>query len=240
MALIRFDFITLFPETVLQAARHSMLLRAEQDGIVHFHALDPREFTTDKHRTVDDKPYGGGPGMLMKAEPIYKAFENLNIAPGSAIVFPDPTGITYTQDHAKELAQVSRVVFICGHYEGVDDRVPAKLATHRFSIGDYVLTGGELPALVIADSIVRLLPGVLGCSESLSIDSHSDGLLSAPQYTRPDEILGLEVPEVLKSGNHGAVEAWKRSEALKLTRERRPDLFSKARLESKDLDLLSS
>jgi len=238
--MLRIDFITLFPEMMLAAARHSMLMRAEQDGIVGFSAVDPREFTTDKHRTVDDKPYAGGPGMLMKPEPVYKAFQSLGVEPDAAVVFPDPTGALYKQEHATELAHKSRIVFLCGHYEGIDDRIAQKLATHRFSIGDYVLTGGELPALVIADSVVRLLPGVLGCAESLSIDSHSDGLLSAPQYTRPEEFLGLEIPEVLKSGNHGAVESWKREAALKLTRTNRPDLFCKARLESRDLDLLSS
>ncbi len=237
--MLRFDFITLFPQMVLASARHSMLLRAEQDGIVSFQATDPREFTTDNHRTVDDKPYGGGPGMLMKPEPVYKAFNSLNVENDAAVIFPDPTGPLYTQADAEQLAQQKHIVFICGHYEGIDERIAQKLATHRFSIGDYVLTGGELPALVIADSIVRLLPGVLGCSESLSIDSHNDALLSSPQYTRPDEFLDLDVPEVLKSGNHGAVETWKRKQALLLTRRNRPDLFCKARLESRDLDLLS-
>jgi tRNA (guanine37-N1)-methyltransferase len=237
--MLRIDFITLFPEMVLAAARHSMLLRAEQDGLVSFHATDPRRFTTDKHRTVDDKPFGGGPGMLMKPEPVYRAFESLGVEQDSAVVFLDPAGSIFTQELAVDLAARSRVVFLCGHYEGIDDRIAEKLATHRISIGDYVLTGGELPALVIADSIVRLLPGVLGCPESLEIDSHSSGLLSGPQYTRPEVFLNLSVPEVLRSGNHGAVETWKRSEALRITRANRPDLFCKAKLERKDLDLLS-
>lgn len=238
--MLRIDFITLFPETVLSAARHSMLLRAEQDGIVAFHAIDPREFTTDKHRTVDEKPYGGGPGMLMKPAPLYKAFLSLNVAEGTPVVIPDPTGIPYTQRHAHELSSAKRIVFVCGHYEGIDERLVEKIATHRFSIGDYVLTGGELPALVIADSIIRLLPGVLGCEQSLDIDSHANGLLSAPQYTRPEIFEGAAIPEVLKSGNHKAVETWKRQQALLLTRECRPDLFCRARLETEDPDLLSS
>ncbi|HEY3782575.1 MAG TPA: tRNA (guanosine(37)-N1)-methyltransferase TrmD [Fimbriimonadaceae bacterium] len=238
--MLRIDFVTLFPDMVLNAARHSMLLRAEQDGIVEFAATDPRTFTTDNHRTVDDKPYGGGPGMLMIPEPLFAALNKLQLEKGTAVVVPDPTGQVYNQNHAQELSQKKRVVFLCGHYEGIDERVIEKFATHRFSMGDYVLTGGELPALTIADSVVRLLPGVLGCEGSLGIDSHSDGLLSAPQYTRPESYAELAVPEVLKSGNHGAIETWKRKKALMLTRENRPDLFCRARLERKDLELLSS
>lgn len=235
---MRIDFITLFPDMVLQALRHSMLKRAEDDGIVSYSAVDPREFTTDVHRTVDDKPYGGGPGMLMKPEPIWKAFELLNAKADAAVVVPDPTGERFEQVHAQDLSQKTRIVFLCGHYEGIDERVVRKLATHRLSIGDYVLTGGELPALVICDSVVRLLPGVLGAAESLSIDSHSDGLLSAPQFTRPESFMGEAVPEVLRSGNHQAVERWKRAQALKTTRERRPDLFCGAELKKGDLELL--
>lgn len=234
------DFITLFPSSVLGAVRHSMLLRAEHDEIVTFNAVDPREFTTDRHRTVDDKPFGGGPGMLMKAAPIWEAFQSLDVSSDAAIVVPDPTGPLYTQKDARNLATYERIVFICGHYEGIDERVISLLATHRFSIGDYVLTGGELPAAVIADSVVRLLPGVLGCQDSLEIDSHSQGLLSAPQYTRPEVFEGTKVPDALRSGNHQSVETWKRQASLKLTRSSRPDLFCQASLEKRDLDLLSS
>ena len=237
--MLKIDFITLFPEMMLQAARHSMLLRAEQDGIVQFSATDPRRFTTDNHRTVDDKPYGGGPGMLMKPEPLFKAIESLKIELDAAIIVPDPTGTLYKQEHAQQLSAKRRIVLLCGHYEGIDERVVEKYATHRFSLGDYVLTGGELPALTIADSVIRLLPGVLGCEASLEIDSHNDGLLSAPQYTRPESYAELDVPEVLKSGNHGAVETWKRKKSLILTRQNRPDLFCRARLERKDIELLS-
>jgi tRNA (guanine37-N1)-methyltransferase len=298
--MLRIDFISLFPDMMLSSARHSMLLRAEQDGLVRFSAVDPREFSKDKHRTVDDKPYAGGPGMLMKVDvviaalraatgigdrgtgiggpgygsasqelhsasstpnPSFKGGEpgealstidnptfhepgqalstiDYPLSPNTAIIVPDPTGPMFTQSDAQELATKDQVIFICGHYEGMDHRI-YKHATHVFSIGDYVLTGGELPALVIADSIIRLLPGVLGCQSSLEIDSHSDGLLSAPQYTRPDSFEGDDVPEVLKSGNHQAVETWKRREALRLTRDCRPDLFCKAKLAKKDLDLLS-
>jgi tRNA (guanine37-N1)-methyltransferase len=237
---VRIDFITLFPQMVLDAVGYSMLDRAKRDGIVSFHATDPREFTTDKHRTVDEKPFGGGPGMLMKPGPLNRAIQSLEINSATAVVMPDPTGETYTQAHALELSRRERVVFLCGHYEGIDDRIRQLYVTHQVSIGDYVLTGGELPSLVIADSIVRLLPGVLGDPESLSIDSHSDGLLSAPQFTRPEGFEGLGVPEVLRSGDHKAVERWKRQQALKITRANRPDLFCRAKLEKGDLDLLQS
>jgi len=225
---------------MLEAVGYSMLSRAAEQKLVSFHAVNPRDFTTDKHRTVDEKPFGGGPGMLLKPEPIYQAFESLQLEPNAAVVVPEPTGYMFNQEVARELSTKQRIVFLCGHYEGIDERVVGKIATHRVSIGDYVLTGGELPALVITDAIVRLLPGVLGCAESLEIDSHADGLLSAPQFTRPDTFLEVSVPEVLKSGDHQAVETWKRKEALKLTRTRRPDLFCRAKLAKEDPNLLSS
>lgn len=237
--MLRIDFITLFPDMMQQAVSHSIIGRAARNELVEFGTCDPREFTQDKHRTVDEKPYGGGPGMLMKPEPVYAALQKLKGQGRTAVVMTDPTGKLFKQHHAEELAGLDQVVFLCGHYEGIDHRI-SKLATHIFSIGDFVLTGGELPALVMMDAIVRTLPGALGCGESLGIDSHSDGLLSSPQYTRPDVFLGEAVPEVLKSGDHGAVERWKRQNALKLTREHRPDLFCRAKLEKRDLDLLSS
>lgn len=237
--MLRIDFVTLFPEMVLDSVGHSMLKRAVEANKVVFRASNPRDFTEDNHRTVDDKPFGGGPGMVMMAEPVSQAIKSLNPMSGAAIVMTDPTGERYEQRHAQELSQKEQVVFVCGHYEGIDDRIRQTFATHVFSIGDFVLTGGELPALVMADSIVRLVPGVLGDSESLNIDSYSDGLLSAPQYTKPVEWNGIRVPDVLRSGDHGAVERWKREYALKLTRERRPDLFCRALLDKKDADVLS-
>ena len=284
---MRIDYITLFPEMMLQAVAHSMLKRASDKGLVEYHAMNPRDFTTDNHRTVDDKPFGGGPGMLMMAEPIARALESLHVPPlatnakraleelssspaggesipirnpqseirntqvpplvsaakapeSLAVILPDPTGRTFTQEDAIELSTKQSIVFICGHYEGIDERIKERYVTHSFSIGDYVLTGGELPALVITDAIVRTIKGVLGDIDSLTIDSHSDGLLSAPQYTRPETWEGLDVPEVLRSGDHKAVERWKRQQALKITRDNRPDLFAKTNLDKKDLDLLSS
>lgn len=224
---------------MLSAVGHSMLKRASEAGHVEFGATNPRDFTHDSHRTVDDKPIGGGPGMLMLAEPLAEALDSLNLGPEDAVVFPEPTGTTFSQTAAKGLAGFARVVFVCGHYEGIDERILQLYATHRYSIGDYVLTGGELPALVMADAVTRLVPGVLGCGDSLAIDSHEGGLLSAPQYARPQSFRGLEVPEILYSGDHPKIEKWKRRIALETTRQNRPDLFCRARLEKGDADMLS-
>lgn len=219
---------------------HSILGRATEKGAVSFGFANPRDFTYDRHQKVDDTPFGGEPGMLIKAEPTAIALESLGLAEDAAVILTDPAGLPFTQASARELSGRSHIVFLCGHYEGFDHRVKTQLATHAFSIGDYVLTNGELPALVMADAIVRLLPEVLGNEGSLAADSHSDGLLSAPNYTRPDVWRGEAVPEVLKSGNHGAIARWRREQALRATREVRPDLLASARLEKADLDVLSS
>jgi len=237
--MLRIDFVTLFPKMVLDAVEHSILNRAADSKLVQYGAVDPRSFTHDKHRTVDDNPFGGGPGMLMKCEPLAAAIDSLFHDEDTAIVMTDPTGIPFTQSIAKELSQRKRVIFLCGHYEGIDDRIRKIYATHTVSIGDFVLTGGELPALVMCDSIVRLLPGALGSAESLQADSHADGLLSAPQFTRPETFRDENVPEVLRSGDHGAIEKWRRKQALQLTRVNRPDLFWKAGLTAKDVMILS-
>lgn len=235
--MLRVGFVTLFPEMIHQAVGHSILRRAVEAGLVAFETQDPRDFTADKHRTVDDSPFGGGPGMVMKAEPVAQAIEALGDM--EAVVFTDPTGTPFTQQVARELAGKGSVGLVCGHYEGIDDRARERFATHTLSLGDFVLTNGELPALVIADAIVRLLPGALGSGESLDIDSFGDGLLSAPQYTRPEVWREAPVPPVLLSGNHGEVKKWKRRMALKTTRARRPDLFATARLTEEDLKLLA-
>ena len=242
--MLRIDFLTLFPEVVLGACRHSILARAETDQKVQFDAVNPRDFTYDRHSKVDHTPYGGAAGMLISIEPVHLALQSIGIGTEkrelTAVVLTDPTGKTYTQSDAKELATKERIVFLCGHYEGFDDRVRQLYATHVFSIGDYILTGGELPALVMADSVVRLLPGALNSPESLAQDSHEDGLLSAPNFTRPEEFLGLKVPEVLTSGDHKKIAKWKRRQALEITRQNRPDLFRSATLDMGDLDVLSS
>lgn len=236
----RVDFVSLFPEMVLDACRHSILARAAAAGQVAFRAANPRDFAEDRHRTVDDTPYGGGPGMLMRPDVVASAIRSLEPEESAAIVWVEPTGALFGQRDAATLAERSQIVLVCGHYEGIDDRARERFATHVYSIGDFVLTGGELPALVIADSVVRLLPGVLGSAKSLAIDSHAEGLLSAPQFTRPETFEGLEVPEVLKGGNHREAERWKRATALIRTRQRRPDLFCRAKLEKGDADMLSS
>ncbi len=232
-------FLTLFPEMVLGALRHSMLLRAETSGLVQFSAINPRDFSTDKHRTVDDSPYGGGPGMVMKIEPVARAIESLELPEDAAVVYTDPTGEPFRQRDAANLSAMPDILFLCGHYEGMDDRIRQRFATHVFSIGDFVLTGGELPALAMADAIVRLIPGVLGDPGSLEEDAHNDGLLSYPQFTRPEDFEGMGVPDVLLAGDHAAVRRWRRGQALKTTRSRRPDLFARSHLEAKDLDLLA-
>jgi tRNA (guanine37-N1)-methyltransferase len=238
---MRIDFVTLFPEQVLEAVRHSILQRAEGAGLVEFHAVSPRDFTRDKHRTVDDSPFGGGPGMVMMAEPIHKALLSLGLTPGGAtVLMPDPTGFLFNQDRVRSLASLDRIAFVCGHYEGIDDRLREHWRATPLSLGDFVLTGGELPAAVMADAICRHVPGVLGAPKSLEIDSFEDGLLSAPQFTRPEVWEGRTVPEVLRSGDHGAVDSFRRGQGLRLTRERRPDLFARAKLEKRDLGHLES
>ncbi len=238
--MLRIDFVTLFPEMVLEAVDHSMLARAKESGAVQFGAVNPREFTHDKHRTVDDNPFGGGPGMLMKCEPVAAAIDSLFPDENTAVVMTDPTGTPFTQALAHELASRPRIIFVCGHYEGIDDRIRTLYATHTVSIGDFVLTGGELPALVMADAVTRLQPGVLGCSESLEVDSHADGLLSAPQFTRPEEFRGEAVPDVLRSGDHGAISDWRRRQSLRVTRAHRPDLFWSSELTARDVKLLGA
>jgi tRNA (guanine37-N1)-methyltransferase len=236
---MRISFVTLFPEMIPVAFGHSMLRRAVEAGHVRVDSANPRDFALDKHRTVDDSPCGGGPGMLMRVEPVHAALESLNLGSNRAIVMPDPTGARFSQSHAAQWSNVDELVFVCGHYEGIDDRIRQHWNAIPVSLGDFVLTGGELPALVMADAVVRLLPGVLGDPESLEIDSFSDGLLSAPQFTRPEEWMGMPVPAVLRSGDHGAVARYKRKESLRITRQQRPDLLRTANLSAQDLKLIA-
>lgn len=230
---MRIDFVTLFPEQVLPGLRHSMLARAEGAELVRFGAVNPRDFAPDKHKMVDDRPCGGGPGMLMKPEPLDAALLSIHQS-GARVVFPDPCGYRFEDRHARAWASDTQIIFVCGHYEGIDQRLVDKWATDRVSLGDFVLTGGELAAMVMADAVVRQIPGVLGDSQSLSEDSHSDGLLSYPQYTLPRVWEGREVPEVLLSGDHGAVARWRRRQALETTRQLRPDLYMRAKLTKED------
>lgn len=221
------DIITLFPE-MFTPLENSIIKRAVDNQILKIRLTQLRDFAFDKHRQVDDSPFGGGSGMVLKPEPMYRAvravLEN-SAAASRRIIITDPSGATFTQAKAKELAQIDWLIFICGHYEGFDARI-YDLADERISIGDYVLTGGELPAMVIVDAVARMLPDVLGASDSAETDSFFDGILSFPQYTRPREFEGKAVPEVLLSGNHAEIKKWRQAQALELTRKFRPDLLS--------------
>ncbi len=218
------DVLTLFPRIFEGPLDESILKRARERGVVSVRVHNLRDFTHDKHRVVDDKPYGGGPGMLMKPEPIFEAVEQLRRA-DSCVVLMTPQGGRFTQARAAAFATRPHLLVICGHYEGVDERVREALVHEEVSIGDYVLTNGALAAAVFVDAVVRLLPGVLGDDQSAADDSFANGLLEGPQYTRPPEFRGLRVPDVLLSGDHGAVAKWRAEEARKRTRQRRPDLL---------------
>jgi tRNA (guanine37-N1)-methyltransferase len=221
---LQIDIITLFPEIFFGPFKESIIGRAIKQGLVEINAINLRQFTHDERGTVDDKPYGGGPGMLMKAEPLFEAVESLRRAE-SLVILTSPQGKRFNQQMAAELKEQQHLIIICGHYEGVDERVRTGLVDLEISIGDYVLTSGNLAAMVMTDAMVRLLPGVLGCDESSVSESFSGDLLEYPQYTRPADFRGMTVPEVLLSGNHGEIASWRQQEALKRTRQMRPDLL---------------
>jgi tRNA (guanine37-N1)-methyltransferase len=233
---LRIDVVTLFPEMFAGPLGHSILRRAIAEGTLEVRFVNPRDFTTDRHRTVDDYPYGGGPGMVMKPGPLVDAVESV-AGSDSEVILMSPAGRVFEQALAAELAGREHLILICGHYEGVDQRVAVELGVSELSIGDYVLTGGELAAMVVIDAVARLLPGVLGHAESASDESHSQGLLEYPQYTRPPEFRGRPVPDVLLSGNHAEVTRWRRRQSLERTLERRPDLMTpELRTELEDWD----
>jgi tRNA (guanine37-N1)-methyltransferase len=221
---VRVDILTLFPGMFVGPFDESMLKRAREAGLLQLNLVDIRDFATDRHRTVDDTPYGGGPGMVMKPGPIFAAVGAVRSA-DSRVILLSPQGRLFEQAMAIELSTLPHLVLICGHYEGVDERVREHLVDEELSIGDYVLTGGELAAMVVVDAVGRLLPGVLGAGESTVEESHSSGLLEYPQYTRPVEFRGWRVPDILLSGNHAEIARWRRRRALERTRERRPDLL---------------
>jgi tRNA (guanine37-N1)-methyltransferase len=218
------DVVTIFPGMLKGFLDESMLKLAVKRGVVRFRVVNPRDFTTDAHRTTDDKPYGGGPGMVMKPGPLFEAVESV-MTPGAAVILMTPQGRRLTQAVARELAAREHLIFVCGHYEGVDERVRQALATDEVSIGDYILTNGALPAAVVIDAVVRLLPGALGGEGAADDESFSSGLLEYPQYTRPPVFRGMEVPDVLRSGDHAVIAAWRLEQAQARTRKRRPDLL---------------
>lgn len=232
--------LTLFPDMFISPLQVSLLLRAQQRRFLQVHVHNIRDFTTDRHRITDDSPYGGGVGMLMKPEPIVAGLQMIKAQYGPAhIILLSPQGVLLNQERAKVLVQFERLVLICGRYGGVDARVSAYIDA-ELSIGDYVLMGGELPALVVLEVVGRLIPGVLGDSQSVEEDSLFKGLLQGPQYTRPPEFAGSRVPEILLSGDHAAIAQWRRRQALQTTLERRPDLLSQATLTPQDRTLLQA
>jgi tRNA (guanine37-N1)-methyltransferase len=239
---VRIDVITIFPSMFGPMLSESILKRAQEAGIVEIRARDLRDFTADRHRTTDDTPYGGGAGMVMKPDPFFAAVDATRCADREAcneeIILLSPQGEPFRQSLARELAAKDHLILLCGHYEGVDDRVRTHLATRAISIGDYVLTGGEIPAMVVIDAVTRLLPGALGAEDGAQLESFEDGLLEYPQYTRPAELGGAKIPDVLLSGHHEQVRRWRRKESLRLTRALRPDLLAAAQLTPEDRKLL--
>lgn len=222
--MLHIDVITIFPGMLAGFLGESMMKRASNLGAVSFQTIDLRDFTTDRHRTTDDRPYGGGPGMVMKAEPLFKAVASVR-RPDSRVVLMAPVGRVFKQSVARELSACTHLIFICGHYEGIDERVREALVDDEISIGDYVLTNGVLPAAVVIDAVVRLLPGVLGGEGAADQESFSHGQLEYPHYTRPEEFDGRRVPEVLLSGDHAAIKKWRDEQSRLRTTTRRPDLL---------------
>jgi len=240
---MHFDILTLFPDMFEGVFSESIVKRAREAGLVSIAAHNIRDYATDKHHMTDDAPYGGGGGMIMKPGPIFRAVEAIldleeGQEPRTPVILLSPQGRTFTQSVARELSRHPRLVLICGHYEGVDERVRQFLASDEISIGDYVLTGGEIPAMVIVEAVTRLVPGVLGDPGATFENSHAEGLLEYAHYTRPYIFRGWSVPDVLLSGNHAEVVRWRRQEALRRTFERRPDLLAQARLSPADREFL--
>jgi tRNA (guanine37-N1)-methyltransferase len=237
--MIRFDILSIFPEMFSSPLQTSLLKKAQEKGLIDVRLWDIRHYAEDKHHMTDDAPYGGGGGMVMKVEPIDRALSTVGPVQGeSLVILLTPQGETFNQRMAEQFSRYERLVLVCGHYEGVDERVREYLVEKEVSIGDYILTGGELSALVLVDAVSRLIPGVLGNSESAACDSFSMGLLEYPHYTRPGSYRGWGVPELLLSGNHAEIELWRRKESLKRTWHRRRDLLDKAALSEKDGRLL--
>lgn len=238
--MINYHVLTLFPELIEQGCKTSILGRAAEKGLLSVNAVNIRNYSKNKHMKVDDYPYGGGAGMVMQPSPVYDAYVDLlsRIGKKPRVLYMTPQGKVFQQSDARELAKEEDLVFLCGHYEGIDERVLEEIVTDYYSIGDYVLTGGELPAMVMIDCISRLVPGVLNNDVSAEEESFHNNLLEYPQYTRPEEFMGRKVPEVLLSGHHAKIEQWRREKSLERTLERRPDLLRDAELMEKDREYL--
>lgn len=237
---MRIDILTLFPEFCEAVLKESIVGRSRERGLVEINCLNIRDYTTDKHRRVDDTPYGGGTGMILQAQPIYDCFKALCEDTGKRphLIYLSPQGNVLTQERVKALSAMDNIALLCGHYEGVDERIIEEIVDEEISIGDYVLTGGELPALVLADSITRMLPGVLANDEAFQQESHYSSLLEYPQYTRPNEWHGAQVPDVLLSGHHANIVQWRREQSLQRTWARRPEMLDTAELDKKDQEFL--
>ncbi len=238
---MRFDVLTLFPDMFEAVLGDSIIGRARENGHIELNFIQIRDFSRDKHRRVDDYPYGGGDGMLMSVEPIYDAYmsvaKDLSYKPFT--IYLSPQGRVFDQKYAIELLEHEHIVLLCGHYEGVDQRVLDEIVDAEVSIGDFVLTGGEIPAMAVIDTVSRLVPGVLASASSYTGESHFNSLLEYPQYTRPPEFLGRKVPEVLLSGHHANIEKWKREKSLEVTYKKRPDMLDKAQLTKKDIEYIN-
>lgn len=239
---MRFHVLTLFPEMIEQGLGTSITGRAMQKGLVELRAVNIRDYTANKHRKVDDYTYGGGAGMLMQAQPVYDACMAIqnSLSKPARVVYMTPQGAIFTQEKAKELASEEDLIILCGHYEGIDERVLDEIVTDNVSIGDFVLTGGELPAMCMMDAIARMIPGVLHNEESAEDDSFGDGLLEFPQYSRPECWNGIHVPPILLSGDHAKVDAWRREQSLIRTAQRRPDLLEKAAISPKEREFVKN
>lgn len=235
---MRFDVVSLFPEFVAAVGRYGVVGRAVDQGLVELKTWNPRDYTVDRHRTVDDRPYGGGPGMIMKVEPVRQAIQAAREAGGGKVVYLSPQGPRLDQAAVNRFARSGNLVLLSGRYEGIDERVITLEVDEEWSIGDYVLSGGELPAMVLIDAVTRMVPGALGAAESAEQDSFQEGLLDCPHYTRPVEVEGLKVPAVLLEGHHAQIARWRRKQALGRTFERRPDLLDEAKLTGADRILL--
>ena len=232
---MKFHVLTLFTQMVDGALSESIIGRARKNGIIELNTVDIRDFSEDRHNHVDDYPYGGGNGMVMQPGPVYRAFKSLGVSEGTKVVYMTPQGRVFNQKIAEELSKEKEIVILCGHYEGIDERVIEEIVTDEISIGDFVLSGGELGAMIVVDAVSRLIPGVLGNDESSEDESFSgDGLLEYPQYTRPPEFLGRTVPEVLLSGHHANIEKWRRRQAFLRTLKKRPDLIDTEKLSAEE------
>lgn len=239
---MKFDILTLFPSMFDAVLGDSIIGRAESAGIVQINCHNIRDFSTNKHKKTDDYPYSGGGGMLMTPQPIYDAYMSIaeKCSKKPHTIYMSPQGKTFNQAKARELSEYEHIVILCGHYEGVDQRVLDMIVDEEISIGDFVLTGGEIPAMTVIDAVSRMLPGVLASQESFTNESHFSGLLEHPQYTRPEEFMGVKIPEVLLSGHHKNIEKWKREKSLEITLKKRPELLETAELTKKDIEYLAS